>query len=129
MFEFLKLFRQKNTCSHDRVTPDMECGYCPDCGKFIENQWFITRCSCCGIKEKATIVKGEIVPESNFCQNCGSEDFVVEKIDKITPFDLYFAVLKKTEVSQRAMSFIQTWVEAREEKIHKFITDKQGGFI
>jgi hypothetical protein len=106
----------------------MDFGYCPDCGQFIENQWFITRCACCGIKQKATIIKGEILPETNFCQNCGSENFVVEKIDKITPFDLYFAVLVKTEVNQRTMSFIQTWVEAREEKIHKFLTDKQKGF-
>ena len=125
MFKFfLRFFQKENTCLHEKITPDMECGYCPDCGEFVENQWYIIRCSCCGIKEKATIINGEIVPITKYCKNCGSNKFVVEKLKHITPFDLYFAVLVTKVVTQRPISFIQTWVEAKEEKINRFLTDR-----
>ena len=67
------LFRLTKTCLHEGITPDMECGYCPDCGKFIENEWYITRCTCCGVKLKAMNRNGKIVPQYHcflffFCQ-------------------------------------------------------------
>ena len=37
-------------CRHDKIRPDVDRAYCPDCGKLIKNEWFITRCSCCGVK-------------------------------------------------------------------------------
>src|SRR5574344_1704381 len=122
MINFISYFKSKNTCNHDKISPDIDCAYCPDCGEFIENQWFIVRCACCGIKEKATIVKGQIIPENNFCKNCGCGDFIVERIKKITPSDLHFAVLIKQVISQQSVSFIQTWVEEHEEKISKFLS-------
>src|SRR5574344_1921173 len=120
MFDIFNYFKSQKVCQHDKITPDMDCGYCPDCGEFIENQWFIVRCACCEIKEKATIVKGQIVPEYNFCRNCGSDDFIIERVEKITPSDLHFAVLVKQVISQQTVSFIQTWVEEHEDKINKF---------
>src|SRR5574344_563997 len=124
MINFISYFKSKNTCNHDKISPDIDCGYCPDCGEFIENQWFIVRCACCGIKEKATIVKGKIIPQSNFCKNCGSNEFEIEKIVKINPSDLHFAVLVKQIISHKTISFIQTWVESRQEKLNKFLSDK-----
>ncbi|MBR6126711.1 hypothetical protein IKQ21_03410, partial [bacterium] len=56
------LFNLKPKCTHDKITPDIEQGYCPDCGKLIRNEWYITRCSCCGVKMKAMVKNGEIVP-------------------------------------------------------------------
>lgn len=124
MFDFISIFKPKNVCNHIKITPDMDCGYCPDCGEFVENQWFIVRCACCGIKEKATINNGKIMPASNFCKNCGSNEFEIEKIEKLSPSDFHFAVLIKQVISQKTLSFIQTWVESHEEKINKFLSDK-----
>lgn len=94
------LFRFKKNCSHDKITPDMECGYCPDCGKFIQNEWYITRCDCCGVKMRACAKNGEIYPQNHYCTNCGSKEYRVEKLDKINFIDINFAVLQKREVLQ-----------------------------
>ena len=77
------LFKFKKSCNHDKITPDMESGYCPDCGKLVQNEWYITRCACCGVKLKTIVRGGEIFPQNHFCTNCGSQDFVVEKLSKI----------------------------------------------
>ena len=102
------LFNFKKVCSHDKITPDMESGYCPDCGKFIKNEWYITRCACCGVKLKTVSIKGEIRPHFHYCTNCGGEDFSVEKLDKINFIDINFAVLVKTEKDCNAHNHIST---------------------
>ncbi len=95
---FTNLFKFKKTCKHDKITPDMESGYCPDCGKFIKNEWYITRCSCCGVKMKANARNNEVFPQYHFCSNCGSKEYTVEKLDAINFIDINFAVLLKNEV-------------------------------
>lgn len=92
------LFNVKKTCSHDSITPDVETAYCPDCGKLIKNEWYITRCSCCGLKLKTVIIKGEIRPQHHFCSNCGNSEYFVEKLDKINFVDINYAVLQKKEI-------------------------------
>ena len=87
----------KKKCQHEHITPDMESGYCPDCGKLIHNEWYITRCSCCGVKTKAILKNGEIVPQNHYCVNCGGQEYVVEKVPKINLIDINFAVLIKRE--------------------------------
>lgn len=109
----LDLFRKNRTCTHDRVKPDSDLSYCPDCGELIENQWFLTRCACCGVKLKATIVNGEVVPERHFCKNCGAEEFVVQKLDKINFIDIDYAVLKKVVVKPEVDDLIQSWVDVK----------------
>ena len=102
----------KNKCAHDKITPDIEQGYCPDCGKLIKNEWYITRCNCCGVKMKAMVHKGEIVPQNHYCTNCGSHDFNVEKLEKINFIDINFAALVKTEVESEVIySTAQCWQE------------------
>lgn len=107
------LFNLKKTCHHDSITPDIEAGYCPDCGKFIRNEWYVTRCACCGIKLKTISVKNEIRPQHNFCCNCGSEEYIVEKLPKINFIDINFAVLQKREVedSSKKVCTTQCWQE------------------
>lgn len=106
------LFRLKKVCSHDKITPDMEFGYCPDCGKLVKNEWYITRCACCGVKIRACIKNDEIQPQEHFCTNCGSKEFKVEKLDKINFIDINFAVLKKTtEDCSKTVSTTQCWEE------------------
>lgn len=107
------LFKLKKVCKHDKITPDMESGYCPDCGKLIRNEWYITRCSCCGVKLRACLKNDEIFPQNHFCSNCGGEEFIVEKLAKINFIDINFAVLKKTvvEKEEKAVYTTQCWQE------------------
>src|SRR5574344_1869979 len=112
VLELLKmLLCKKHECKHTHVTPDMDIAYCPDCGQLIKNEWYITRCACCGIKEKAIIKNGEIIPAENYCRNCGADSFVVEKLDKINFIDINYAVLVKTVIENHPQSFTQSWEE------------------
>ena len=68
------LLKLTHKCKHEHVTPDRDCAYCPDCGKLIKNEWYITRCACCGVKLKTTaalvkrIVEEERkIPNSTTC--------------------------------------------------------------
>ena len=97
---FTDLFKLSKKCTHDRITPDMEQGYCPDCGKLIRNEWYITRCSCCGVKMKAMVKNGEIIPQNHYCTNCGGNDFAVEKLEQINFIDINFAALLKREIEE-----------------------------
>ena len=94
------LFNFTKQCSHEHVTPDKECAYCPDCGKLIQNEWYITRCACCGVKLKTMVKNGKIIPQMHYCSNCGGNEFKVEKIPQINFIDINFAALVKKEVSE-----------------------------
>ena len=110
-----KLFKLNKNCTHDKITPDMEFGYCPDCGKLIRNEWFITRCACCGVKMRAIAKNGEIYPQNHYCTNCGSQEYIVEKLDKINFVDINFAVLQKHEADEESavLYTTQCWEEKR----------------
>ena len=111
-------FPSVNTkCNHLKVRPDVEQAYCPDCGKLIQNEWYITRCNCCGVKMKAMFRNGQIVPQEHYCSNCGGEDFSVEKVEKINFIDINFAALVKTEVEgSAAYSVTKCWQEKTNEQ-------------
>lgn len=94
------LFNFKKSCSHEKILPDMEYGYCPDCGKFIHNEWYITRCACCGVKLKTIIRNGVVSPQYHFCSNCGSKEYSVHKLNSINFIDVNFAVLQKVVVKE-----------------------------
>ena len=114
---FSNLFKLSTKCMHDKVTPDMEQGYCPDCGKLIKNEWYITRCGCCGVKMRAMVKNGEIVPQNHYCTNCGSEDFKVEKLEQINFIDINFAALLKTEAKEEKIcSTTRCWQEKTPEQ-------------
>lgn len=108
---FLDFLFKRNECRHDEITPEMKEGYCPDCGEYIQNHWFISRCACCGVKQKTTIFKGKIIAQNNFCTNCGSGSFYVEKIDTINVIEVNYAAVIKQAVRTNKKSFIQCWVE------------------
>ena len=105
-----EFFKQNSKCTHSKVKPDVDFAYCPDCGELIENQWYLVRCACCGVKLRGLIKNGEIVPEEHFCHNCGTREFVVERIDKINFIDINYAVLIKAEVENNSYSSTQSWV-------------------
>ena len=108
----LEFFKKNKTCSHSKVRPDVDFAYCPDCGELIENQWYMIRCACCGIKLPAVIKNGEIVPEKHFCHNCGGREYTVERIDKINFIDISYAVLVKAIVENNNTNFTQSWVSS-----------------
>ncbi len=105
-----EFFKQNSKCAHSKVKPDVDFAYCPDCGELIENQWYLVRCACCGVKLRGVIKNGEIVPEEHFCHNCGTREYVVERIDKINFIDINYAVLVKAIVENNAYSSTQSWI-------------------
>ena len=120
VLEFISsLLVQKKKCTHEHVGLDRDFAYCPDCGALIENQWYIVKCSCCGIKQKAIVKNGKIVPVGNFCHNCGNEEYTVEKLDTIDFININYAVLirKETKTEPRYTPITQCWVDAT-RKMH-----------
>ena len=111
------LFFQKK-CKHDKISPDMDFAYCPDCGKLIKNNWYITRCTCCGVKMKAIVKNREVIPQEHYCSNCGSNEYTVEKLPKINFIDINFAVLVKEvlEKNNNNVSISQCWQEKTNEQ-------------
>ena len=106
----LEFFKTNNKCSHSKVRPDVDFAYCPDCGELIENQWYLVRCACCGIKLKGIVKNGEIMPEEHFCHNCGTKEYIVERINKINFIDINYAVLQKSIVETNNTDYTQSWV-------------------
>ena len=109
-------------CTHDKIKPNVDQAYCPDCGKLIKNEWYITRCSCCGAKMKAMVKNGEIIPQNHFCSNCGSEEFTIEQIEQINFIDINFAALVRREVEQKICeSTVKCWEEEKTSEQQKLL--------
>ncbi len=106
-----ELFKFNKVCEHVKVRPDVDYAYCPDCGELIENQWYLIRCSCCGVKLKGFLKNGKIIPEKHFCYNCGAREYIIERINKINFIDISYAVLVKAIVNHKFTSSTQSWVE------------------
>lgn len=107
MFEFL----WKPSCNHDKITVNMSSAYCPDCGEYVENRWYITRCECCGIKQKTSIKNRKVVSQAKFCRNCGSESFKVEELERLDIVNINYAIVQKHVRENEKQGFIQTWIE------------------
>lgn len=104
-------------CAHSSVSPEVEVAYCPDCGKLIKNEWYIARCNCCGVKMKAMVKNGKIIPQNRFCTNCGKNDYTVEKLDQINFIDINFAALLRREIDEeRHFSSTTCWQEKTHEQ-------------
>lgn len=107
-----QIFGFSKECSHEKVPLDVEYSYCPDCGELIENQWYLVRCASCGLKEIAVVKNGEIMPLENFCHNCGSKDYTVERLEKIDCININYAVLVKAIAKNYVDEYSQSWVDA-----------------
>lgn len=110
--QWSELFNFNKKCQHNKVPLDTDIGYCPDCGELIENHWYITRCSCCGVKERATIRNGEVVSEAEFCPNCGGKAYKVEEIEKIDCININYAIVVREIVKNEINEYTQSWVDA-----------------
>jgi hypothetical protein len=107
-----EIFNFNKKCTHANVPLDEDIAYCPDCGELVENHWYITRCACCGVKERATIRNGEIVPEAGFCHNCGSKAYYVEEIQKINCININYAIVRRDIVENENTEYTQSWTDA-----------------
>ncbi len=117
ILQILSSMNISKQCTHDKINPGLEQAYCPDCGKLIRNEWYITRCACCGVKMKAFVKNGEVVAQDHYCTNCGSEEYIVEKLDGINFIDINFAALLKREVEpEHICSTTRCWQEKRVEQ-------------
>ena len=106
----------KQKCHHLKVPVTAESGYCPDCGEYIENHWYLVRCKHCKIKRKAHLAGENVVPDTHFCPNCGGFLYDIEKLDNINFIDINFAVLKKEIVKiVKKFASATTWVEEEEK--------------
>lgn len=101
----------KTSCKHDKVTLSIKAGYCPDCGDYVENRWYISRCNCCGLKQKSHIRFGKIVTDEKFCKNCGSNAFIYEELNNLDIVNVQYAVSLKNVIAVKRNSFIQTWID------------------
>ena len=106
MFSF-----RKTSCSHEKITPNMVAGYCPDCGEYVKNQWMITRCACCGIKQQSRVMRGKVSADTSYCRNCGSSSFKTEELESIDIVNVNYAIVLKQTVENKRHGFIQTWID------------------
>jgi len=107
MFELI----WKPKCTHEKITADMKSGYCTDCGEYVENHWYISRCGCCGFKHQALLKNGQIINSTKFCKNCGSRVFVTQEIDDLDIVSVNYAVFRKQTRAPRKQDAVQTWME------------------
>ncbi len=98
-------------CTHDKMGLYSGGGYCPDCGEYVENQWYLVRCSCCGIKRVAITRGITVLPKDTFCTNCGEQEYYIEKLDHVNFIDINYATVVQTIKYDLKQSFTQSWVE------------------
>ena len=96
-------------CMHTNVPIEEDYYYCPDCGELVENQWYLVRCACCGLKQAAIVKDGEVIPEDNFCHNCGAKNYTVERLPKIDCININYAVLLREVVNLEIPEYTQSW--------------------
>ena len=109
-------------CQHDKVSPVSDGEYCSDCGKYIVNEWYLTRCKCCGVKLQSVKKGSEVVPAENFCHNCGGNDYFVEKLSKIDFINIHYAVLiKKAQDDMVNNEMTQCWQDENNVNIGGFL--------
>lgn len=100
-----------SSCRHDKITFDRKAGYCPDCGEYVENHWYISRCKCCGVKQKTLVKNGRVITDAKFCRNCGSSLFAIEELEVIDIVNINYAVALKQTLEVKKPSIIQTWID------------------
>lgn len=105
-------------CTHDKMGLYCGCGYCPNCGEYIENQWYLVRCSCCGVKRVAMTKGVCVLPQEAFCSNCGAHEYYVEKLSHVNFIDINYATVVQTVVPATKHTFSQAWVnDVYEQKL------------
>lgn len=121
MFNFLEFFLNYghfSGCRHERALADSQEGYCPDCGVYLKKYYYVIRCSHCDIKREGTIHRGEIVPETHFCENCGGEEFYIERFEHVRITDIRHAIcIKEPQIDrENFIDVTQIWADKGERR-------------
>ncbi len=121
MLEFLEFFlnyRHANCCRHENALIDTQEGYCPDCGVYLKKYYYVVRCSHCDLKRYGTIRRGEIVPETHFCENCGGHEFYIERFERVRITDIRHAIcIKEPQVDHEDLIDVtQVWADKEEKR-------------
>jgi len=98
-------------CTHDKLGMYSGGGYCPDCGEYVENQWYLVRCSCCGVKRVAMTRGNMVLPQDAFCTNCGEHEYYIEKLDHVNFIDINYATVVRLISKTTKQNLTQSWVE------------------
>ncbi len=124
MKSLFDLFLKKPACTHTNALINTNEGYCPDCGAYVKKYFYIVRCSRCDVKREAKVYFGDILPKEKFCTNCGSKEFYVEKLEKISFIDVAYAIYTKEELtqSQIELASAQIWVDDENKMPVKYLT-------
>ena len=108
-------------CSHEKISTDTKAAYCPDCGEYVENHWYIARCKCCGVKHKTIVKNGNPIPIDNFCKNCGCDDYIVEEIDCPDIVSINYAALKRTSQKVNTKYLVKAWIGNKIQQNYGFL--------
>ena len=108
---FLQALLGIKKCTHEHMSFNTDCGYCPDCGEYVENRWYLVRCACCGVKRIAITKGTEIMPKEHFCINCGKEEYYIEELKKLNFIDINYATLLRVTPKPLKENFVQSWVQ------------------
>ena len=103
-------------CTHERMSFNVDCGYCPDCGEYVENRWYLVRCSCCGVKRVAITRGNEILPKEHFCKNCGETAYYIEELKRLNIIDINYATVLRISPKPLKQNFAQAWVQETPEQ-------------
>ena len=121
MIDYILKFFKFKTCTHPNVETNKVLSYCPDCGKLIHINWYIIKCKCCGKKRVGILRGNKVIPLARFCTNCGTEEYIVEKIENLNYFNMNYAIAKKEEeITRLEHNYTETWVDESEiiESLH-----------
>ena len=100
-------------CTHEKINVGKKSNYCPDCGEYVENHWYVTRCKCCGIRHKTIIYGKKPIPSEKFCKNCGSEEFIIEEIETPDIVSINYAAFIKQSYKVSAQNLVQSWIDKK----------------
>ena len=121
MIDYILKFFKFKTCTHPNVETNKVLSYCHDCGKLIHINWYIIKCKCCGKKRVGILRGNKVIPLARFCTNCGTEEYIVEKIENLNYFNMNYAIAKKEEeITRLEHNYTETWVDESEiiESLH-----------
>ena len=69
--------------------------------------------------ERATIRNDEVVPEDEFCHNCGGKSYIVESIEKIDCININYAIVVREVVHNEISEYTQSWQDAMQTTNYK----------
>lgn len=117
-------------CRHNGALLYSNEGYCPCCGKYLKKSYYIIRCLHCDIKRGAKREFGKIIPEEQFCTNCGEKEYYIEKYDKLNFVDINYAIEVKEEIELKQKDFdFEVWIDNKENSDEKNQKENQKIFL